>query len=190
MALKCFKRDLFMKFINSKKGISTAISTLLMINIALILGIIVYLSAQNTLGSFISSNSLYFQLSEERLKEKIVIVNARFYDTNDPNKFRFNITVLNLGYRHAWISAIYINGTDVLPEIALNSKGIVWNSTGKIQSQIDGKYLIVVGDSLTFAFRPNAEMIKDMKYDRIVSITIATSNGITAKEHLHITNYA
>ncbi len=119
------------------------------------------------------------------MHERIDIVNIRFCNTSDPAQFRFNITVVNTGSKHVWISALYINGTDILPEIVDNGRGVVWNKEGALQSAEDGEYLIVVKESLTFAFRPNAQVVNSMAYKNLQSIVIATSRGITAKEQWH-----
>jgi len=173
--------------LGSNRAVSTVVATILMINIALVLGVMAYLYSQNILGTLTSNYSIFLGQGKERMLERISIVNIRFYDTDDLSKFRFNITVMNTGSRHVWLSSIYINGTDVMPEISDYGKGAVWDQAGDIQSSTDGGYLMVVGSSLTFAFKPDAQVVSSMEYDRLQSIVAVTSMGVVATEQFYAT---
>ncbi|MEM2123264.1 MAG: archaellin/type IV pilin N-terminal domain-containing protein [Candidatus Bathyarchaeia archaeon] len=170
-----------MGFIRSKRGVSPVIATLLMINIALVLGVIVYTWGTGIFQSWMASSSLYFQSREEYLEEAIALENLRY----DPDvDYKFNITVRNIGRRDLWIASIYLNGTDVISQASL-----AWNSKGEIIERESsglhrGCYHILVGDSITIAFQ-NVNPSFDM--GDLLTIVVATDRGNRVAEDWNVT---
>jgi archaellum component FlaF (FlaF/FlaG flagellin family) len=164
--------------LKSKKAVSTIVATIIMVNIAVVLGVTAYLYQQNMLGVMIGNYEIYVDRNKEIKQERISDVNIRYDETNP---YRLNITVVNSGSRHVWISAIYLNETDILNEIYNDGTHFaVWNSTGGFQEpDADGQYLIVVGDSLTFSFQPiDGGKVGSIAYGNVQSFTVVTLHGV------------
>lgn len=167
-----------MGFIRSKRAVSPVIATLLMINIALVLGVIVYTWGTGIFQSWTASSRLFFQSREEYLEEAIALENLR-YDP-DATNYKFNITVRNIGRRDLWISAIYVNGKNIISQVHL-----AWNSQGlKVESESNGLhaggYHILVGESLTFAF---TDVTPSFNEGDLLTIVVATDRGNRVAEN-------
>lgn len=163
--------------LRSKRAVSTIIATVIMINIAIILGITAYVYSQNMLGTMSSNFGIFLERNKERLEERISIVNIRFNDSAD---FMLNITVLNTGVRHVEISAIYLNGTDILPDVYA-----IWNNTGVPPESVPlntHRYRIVTGDGMTFSFDDEAPIISQIRYGCVQSVKVVTVDGVMASE--------
>ncbi|MGC8849801.1 MAG: archaellin/type IV pilin N-terminal domain-containing protein [Candidatus Bathyarchaeia archaeon] len=174
-----------MGFIRSKRGVSPVIATLLMINIALVLGVIVYTWGSGIFQSWAASSSLYFQNRGEYLEEAIALENLRYDPTPDPGGgYKFNLTVRNIGKRDAWIASIYVNGTNIISQVSL-----AWNSTGKIVNPEGsglhkGYYHLLVGDSITFAFQNVAPGFNE---GDLLIIVVGTDRGNRVAENWRAT---
>jgi hypothetical protein len=103
----------------SKKALSTVISTILMINIAFATGILVYAWGQGMIGSWTAQSGIYFQTQGEAMREKILLVDLR-YNATFPY-YKLNMTVRNVGYIEARVTAIYLNDTHFLPQMINNA---------------------------------------------------------------------
>jgi len=170
--------------LNSRRAINTVIATIIMVNIAVVLGVTAFLYQENILGVMMGNYGIYIDRNKVMMQERINMVNIRYDETNP---YRLNITVVNSGSRHVWITTIYLNGTSIMNEIY--NDGIhfaVWNSTGAFQSpSTKGEYLIRVGDSLTFSFQPpvgGGVKVGSIAYGRVQSFIVVTTNGIKAQE--------
>jgi archaellum component FlaF (FlaF/FlaG flagellin family) len=163
--------------LRSKKAVSTIVATVIMVNIAVVLGVTAYLYQQNMLGVMIGNYGLYVDRNSNMMQERISIVNIRYTDRSvDTGKL--NITVLNSGSRHVNISAIYLNGTDIMNEVEY-----VWNGVGTNQSSpSQGTYLITVGNSSTFAFKKDGVTVSNIKFGCTQSIVVVTVDGVKASE--------
>jgi hypothetical protein len=107
-------------------------------------------------------------------------VNIRYTDrTLSPNTGNFNITVLNTGSRHVNISAIYFEGINIMNSTYILN---VWDSSGSAKSLVHGTYLIVVGDSLTFAFDKGTAPISGITIDNVYSIVVITVDGVKVSQ--------
>ena len=170
-----------MGFIGSKRGVSPVIATLLMINIALVLGVILYTWGNGIFQSWAAGSSLYFQSREESLGEAIALENLRY----DPDAgYKFNLTVRNIGKRDAWIASIYVNGSNIISQVKL-----AWNSRGEIVNPESsglhaGCYHILVGDSLTLAFQ---NVNPSFKEGDLLTIVVATDKGNRVAENWRAT---
>ncbi|MBS7646175.1 hypothetical protein KEJ44_09130 [Candidatus Bathyarchaeota archaeon] len=170
-----------MRFIRSKRGVSPVIATLLMVNIALVLGVIVYTWGTGIFQSWMAGSSLYFQSREEYLGEAIALENLRY----DPDAdYKFNITVRNIGRRDLWIASIYVNGTDIISQASL-----AWNSRGELATPEGsglhaGRYHILVGDSLTLAFQ---NVDPSFEEGDLLTIVVATDRGNRVAENWNAT---
>ena len=167
-----------MGFIRCRKAVSPVIATLLMINIALVLGVIVYTWGTSIFQSWTASSRLFFQSREEYLGEAIALENLR-YDPDAAN-YKFNLTVRNIGKRDLWVAAIYINGTNVISQV-----GLAWNSQGELITPESnglhaGNYHILVGDSLTFAF---TSVTPSFNEGDLLTIIVATDRGNRVAEN-------
>lgn len=165
-----------------KRGVSTIVATVIMINMAVVLGVMAYLYQQNILGAMIGNYEIYVDRNKAMMQERINIANIRYGETNP---YRLNITVMNSGSRHVSITTIYLNVTPIMNEIyKYDSHFAVWNSTGAFQSaNTKGEYLIVVGDSLTFSFQPvGGGKVGSIAYGRVQSFIVVTTNGVKAEE--------
>jgi len=146
-----------------------------MVNIAVVLGVTAYLYQQNMLGAMIGNYGIYIDRNSNMMQERISIVNIRYTDKSVTTG-NLNITVLNTGSRHVNISAIYLNGTNIMtPTNILN----VWNGS-KTYPNNQKTYLLVVGDSLTFAFQKTPSTT--MTYGKVYSIIVVTIDGVKASE--------
>lgn len=164
----------------SKRAVSTIVATVIMVNIAVVLGVTAYLYSQNMLGVLIGNYNIYIERNKEMMQERISIANIRYSDDPYSDDFALNITVLNSGARHVYISSIYLNGTDILQNEEVST---VWNGAGETQSPNgDGTYTIIVGNSSTFAFEATGETIQKISYDCVQSIIVVTKDGVKAQE--------
>mgnify|MGYP001063581497 CR=1 FL=1 len=161
----------------SRRAVSTVVATVIMINIAVVLGITAYVYSQNILGTMTSNYDIVLQRNKERLGERISIVNIRF---RDDTTCMLNISVLNTGSRHVEIDAIYLNGTSILHDVYA-----IWNNTGVPPGSIpspDDRYLVVTEDGMTFGFDDQAPIISEIRYGCVQSIAVVTTNGIKTNE--------
>jgi len=168
--------------LKSRRAINTIIATIILVNIAVVLGVTAFLYQQNILGVLMGNYEIYIDRNKVMMQERINMVNIRYDETNP---YRLNITVVNSGSRHVWIATIYLNGTSIMNEIYNDGSNFaVWNSTGAFRSpNTRGEYLIVVGDSLTFSFQPvGGGKVGSIAYGRVQSFIVVTTNGIKAQE--------
>ena len=168
--------------LKSKRAVSTVVATIIMVNIAVVLGVTAYLYQQNMLGVMIGNYEIYIDRNKAMMQERINILNIRYDETNP---YRLNVTVMNSGARHVWIAAMYLNGTDIMDEIYNDgSHFAVWNSTGSFQNpNADSDYLIVVGDSLTFSFQPvGGGKVGSIAYGHLQSFIVVTLDGVKDQE--------
>ncbi|MEM2902604.1 MAG: archaellin/type IV pilin N-terminal domain-containing protein [Candidatus Bathyarchaeia archaeon] len=161
-----------MRFFKSKKAVSTVIATVLLINIAVVAGVLLYAWAQGMFGAWASSSEIYFQGQREALEEILALENMRF----DPDAaYKLNITVRNVGKRDVYIVAIYLNNTDVTGEVSL-----AWNSVGEIvspetQGLHKGAYHILIRDSVTFAFKDLPSLT--IEEGDLLTVVVTTDRG-------------
>lgn len=166
-----------LRSLKSKRAISPVIATLLMINIALVLGVLVYAWASGLFGAWLAGSETYLQSRGEAMEEAIALENLRF----DPDAaYKFNLTVRNVGKRDVWIAAVYLNGTNVVPHVDL-----AWNSLGEIVAVESGglhagTYHLLVGDSVTFAF---AEAPISFEEGDLLSVVVATDRGTRVAQY-------
>lgn len=164
--------------LKSKRAISAVIATLLMINIALVLGVLVYAWASGLFGAWLAGSETYFQSRGEAMEEAIALENLRF--DADAANYKFNLTVRNVGKRDVWIAAIYLNGTNVVSQVDL-----AWNSVGELVMAESGglhagAYHLLVGDSITFAF---AEAPISFEEGDLLSVVVATDRGTRVAQY-------
>jgi len=164
--------------LKSRRAINTIVATIILVNIAVVLGVTAFLYQENILGVMMGNYEIYIDRNRVMMQERISIVNIRY---GEKIPYRLNITVMNSGSRHVWIATIYLNVTSIVNEIYA-----VWNSTGALKSpNTRGEYLIVVGDSLTFSFQPpvgGGGKVGSIAYGRVQSFIVVTTNGIKAQE--------
>ena len=158
------------KALTSKKAVSTIISTLLMINVAIVSGVLVYAWTQGVLGEYTSGTTSYFHERGETMREKIAMENLRF-DENATN-YKMNITIRNTGSKDVWIAAIYMNGTDIVSGV-----NTAWDGNQTV-APVDGKYHLLVSHALTFAFSDPGYSEGD-----IMHLSIVTSEGCKIAEY-------
>jgi archaellum component FlaF (FlaF/FlaG flagellin family) len=159
-----------LKLLSNKKAVSTTISTLLMINVAIVSGVLVYAWTQGILGEYTSGTTSYFHERGETMREKIAMENFR-YDENSSN-YKMNLTVRNIGSKDVWISAIYVNGTDVISLI-----NATWDGNQTV-TPVDGEYHLLVSHTLTFAFADPGYNQND-----IMHVSVVTSEGCKVDEY-------
>jgi len=162
--------------LRSRRAVSTIVATVIMVNIAVVLGVTAYLYQQNMLGAMIGNYGLYVDRNSNMMQERISIVNIRYTDRS-VDTGRLNITVLNSGSRHVNISAIYLNGTDIMNQVEN-----VWNGVGNLSYPSQGTYLITVGNSSTFAFKKDGATVPNIKFGCKQSIVVVTVDGVKASE--------
>ncbi len=164
-----------MKLVNSRKAVSTVIATILMINIAFVTGVLVFAWGQGVMGSFTAQSGTYFLTQGEVMQEKILMVDLR-YLPSPPYQYQFNITVRNVGHIEARVAEIYLNDSKVLSQVSL-----AWRNDGTLVSAAAGKYLIPVGDAVTFAFISYPQSPKPNIGNRL-HVLIASERGTRAFE--------
>jgi FlaG/FlaF family flagellin (archaellin) len=157
------------KLYSNKKAVSTVIATLLMINVAIVSGVLVYTWTQGVLGEYTSGTTSYFHDRGETMREKIAMENLRYENTTN---YKLNITIRNTGTKDVWLAAIYVNGTDIISGV-----NATWDGNQTV-SPIDGKYHLLVAHALTFAF-------SDPGYnqDDIMHVSVVTSEGCKISEY-------
>ena len=166
--------------LRSKRAVSTIVATIIMVNIAVVLGVTAYLYQQNMLGVMIGNYGLYIDRNSNMMQERFSIVNIRYTDrTLSPATGNLNITVLNSGSRHVNISAIYFGGKNIMDSTYILK---VWTGSGSEKNPVHGTYLIVVGDSLTFAFKKDTAPISGITIDHVYSIVVVTIDGVKASQ--------
>jgi archaellum component FlaF (FlaF/FlaG flagellin family) len=161
------------RFLTCKRALSTVISTIIMINIAFVTGILVYAWGQGVLGSWTAESGIYFEIQGEAMREKILLVNLRY---SQSAYYQLNMTVRNVGYIEARVADIFLNDTKVLSQVSL-----VWKNDGTLVSAKSGKYLIPVGDAVTFAFTsitPPPTLVSA----KLMRVVVATDRGTRAYE--------
>jgi hypothetical protein len=177
--------------LRSKRAISTVIATVIMINLALVTGILVYAWAQGMFGVWTGSNQIYFISRGEKMRESIAIVNVRY----DPgySGFELYLTVRNIGIRDVWIDSIRLNDTENIknqPGILINA----WDSDGTAYKIVDDihlrvssngtfEYRLFVDDSITFAFQEQeVHVMKDgvpqsLDVGKLLSVVVVSTSG-------------
>src|SRR4030042_921554 len=158
-----------LKSFRNKKAVSTVIATLLMINVAVVSGVLVYTWTQGVLGEYTSGATSYFHDRGETMREKIAMENLRYENTTN---YKLNKTIRNTGTKDVWIAAIYVNGTNIISGV-----NATWDGNQTV-SPVDGKYHLLVAHALTFAF-------SDPGYnqDDIMPVTVVTSEGCKISEY-------
>jgi hypothetical protein len=171
-----------MRLAKSEKAVSTVIATLLMINIAFVTGVMVFAWGQGLIGSFTAQSGTYFLMQGEAIREKILVVNLRYNSSvSIPPRWELNITVRNVGYIEAQVAEIYLNDTKVLSQLDK-----AWRNDGTFVPAIRGKYLIPVGDAVTFAFATYPQSPKP-KVGCPLRVMVATDRGTRAFEEWGVT---
>ena len=169
--------------LRSKRAVSTIVATIIMVNIAVVLGVTAYLYQQNMLGTMIANYGLYVDRNKAMMRERINIVNIRFDDT--VAEYNLNLTVLNSGSKEVWIAAIYLNDTNIMDALHEDPSN-PWNNAGDPpQTNAKDEYLLVIGESLTFSFENSLitplfpEPIAD---GSLQSFTVVAADGVKAQE--------
>jgi FlaG/FlaF family flagellin (archaellin) len=161
-----------MRLLRSRKAVSTVIATVLLVNIAVVTGVLLYAWAQGMFGAWAANSELYFQSRGESLEEILALENMRF----DPNaEYKLNITVRNVGKRDLYVAAIYLNNTNMIGKVSL-----AWNSVGttvppETGGLHKGAYHILIGDSVTFAFADLTGLSLDSR--DLLTVVVTTDRG-------------
>ncbi len=170
-----------MKKRRAKKAVSTVLATILMINTAVVAGVLLYTWSQGLFGSWLENNKIFFTNREESMDEILILENMQF---NNQTTYKFNVTARNVGSRDVWISSIYLNNTNVMSQVDL-----AWNSTGgivqpKSSGLHSGYYHLVVGESLTFSFD---EVTPSVETEDLLEIIITTDKGTRVIQDWEVT---
>ena len=166
-----------MRIAKSRKAVSTVIATILMINVALVTGVLAFAWAQGLFGSWASKSGAYFQSRGESMEENLVLVNIRF---DSASYYKLNLTVRNIGERDAWIASVYLNNTDVTSQISW-----AWNNDGATVWAAGigphyGRYGLKPYDAITFAFRSITSPV--FTKGNLLIVVVATERGTHALE--------
>ncbi len=172
-----------MKLVNSRKAVSTIIATILTINIAVLTGVIVFAWGQGVIGSFTAQSGRYFETQGDTMREKILLVNLRYVASS---YYQLNITVRNVGYIEARVTEIYLNDTAVLPQMISGALNKAWRNDGTIVQAKAGKYVIPVGDAVTFGFA-SITWPTQPKTGCPLRAVVATDRGTRAYEEWGVT---
>ncbi len=89
----------------ARSGISTIVATILTINMAIVMGAVLWAWATGLLGTYTSGTGVQYMLLEERKEEAIVVENVWF------ESGKITVFVKNIGTRDANITTVYIQGT-------------------------------------------------------------------------------
>ena len=162
-----------MRLIRSKRAVSNVIATIILINIAVASGILLYAWANGLFSAWIEGSKLGFQSRGERMDENISLENIRYMNATD-STYIFNITVRNVGSRDVWVAALFLNATDVFDQVDW-----VWNSDGDTVTQVvsglhAGTYHLVIGESLTFAFD---DVTPSFQEGDVLVVVVVTERG-------------
>lgn len=163
-----------MRLIRSKRAVSNVIATILLINIAVASGVLLYAWANGMFSAWIEGSKLGFQSRGERMDENISLENIRYHNATD-STYKFNITVRSVGSRDVWVAAIYLNASNVFDQVDW-----VWNSDGDTVTKVvsgglhAGTYHLVIGDSLTFTFD---EVTPSFQEGDMLVVVIVTERG-------------
>jgi len=137
----------FLRITKRKKALSPIVSTVLMINISVAMGIGYWFWASGMLSTFMSQSRLQYTLLEERNDEVVVIENVVFKGGATKTIVVF---VRNIGTREAVIKAVYVSGAAVtttpsLPRTMYVSGNITLTIT--FSWSYGGSYPIIVATS-------------------------------------------
>jgi len=94
--------------LHKKRAVSTLIATILMINVAIVMGGVLLAWGMGLLGSYTSGTGVQYMLLEEKKEEAIAVENVWLQAGTTIRVF-----VRNVGTREALIKAVYVNGTSV-----------------------------------------------------------------------------
>jgi len=97
-----------------QRAISTIVATILMINLAIVMGGIMIAWAIGLIGAYQGGTQIQYMLIGERAQEAIVIENVWLQ-----GGATIKVFVRNVGSRDAVIRALYVNGTGVSPSPSL-----------------------------------------------------------------------
>jgi len=95
-----------------KAAVSTIVATILMINLAIVMGGIMVAWAMGLIGSYQGGTQIQYMLIGERAQEAIVIENV-WFQTGTPKKI--TIFVRNVGAREAKLLSLYVGGSPYTP---------------------------------------------------------------------------
>lgn len=92
----------------SKKGISTLVATILMINTAIVMGAVMIAWAMGLIGTYQGGTQIQYMLMGERAQEAIVIEHVWFM--TGPSK-SIIVFVRNVGARETDLVSLYVGGS-------------------------------------------------------------------------------
>jgi len=95
-----------------RRGVSTIVATILMINLAIVMGGIMIAWAMGLIGSYQGGTQIQYMLIGERAQEAIVIENV-WFETGTPK--RITVFVRNVGAREARLVSLYVGGSSYTP---------------------------------------------------------------------------
>jgi len=95
-----------------KAAVSTIVATILMINMAIVMGGIMIAWAMGLIGSYQGGTQIQYMLMDERVQEAIT-VECVWFESGPPKKITF--FVRNIGVREAKLTTLYVNGTSYTP---------------------------------------------------------------------------
>jgi len=128
--------------IGNRRAVSTIVATILMINLAIVMGGIMVAWAMGLIGTYQGGTQIQYMLMGEKAQEAIVVENVWLQGGTSIKVF-----VRNVGSREAVIKAVYVNGTSVNPSPSLpQTLYVSGNLTLTISKSHNAKYpqLIVV----------------------------------------------
>jgi len=131
-----------MRMIGNRRAVSTIVATILMINLAIVMGGIMVAWAMGLIGTYQGGTQIQYMLMGEKAQEAIVVENVWLQGGTSIKVF-----VRNVGSREAVIKAVYVNGTSVNPSPSLpQTLYVSGNLTLTISKSHNAKYpqLIVV----------------------------------------------
>jgi len=95
--------------LKAKKGISTLVATILMINTAIVMGAVMIAWAMGLIGTYQGGTQVQYMLMGERAQEAIVIEHVWFI--NMPPSKSIIVFVRNVGAREAQLVSLYVGGS-------------------------------------------------------------------------------
>lgn len=96
----------------TKKGISTLVATILMINTAIVMGAVMIAWAMGLIGAYQGGTQVQYTLIGERAQEAVVIEHVWFM--TGPSK-SIIVFVRNVGAREAELVSLYVGGSSYTP---------------------------------------------------------------------------
>lgn len=155
---------------SSSGAVSPVLSTILLVNIAMAAGVLYFSWSQSSLTKAYSVMQIMYQNNIDKSEEGLVIEDARY---NPNNNYKFNVTIRNIGAIDSQITALYINGTNLLSSSYL--------AGSEPFNPSSNSYHILVSSRVKFMFGDTTHTLPiTLHINSVERIIVVTERGTSA----------